>query len=138
MVRWITKNGKRIPIYSTKGILSRDLETDLTDIKWIPKISKKPIAHEKPLSKKWHEEGWRYEVYKFTGTDYAVDVGNFGNGNFSFSVRKGEKEIFVVPPSPLKQAIECGLAVLGVPAFDMTMPIGVIEEALKSYNNYLS
>jgi hypothetical protein len=142
MKRWITKGGKRVLINTThRGIDSRYFKNDTTEYLTKHDLNKRynirPSFRHKPILKpvkKWYEEGWRHEIHRFEGTDFAVDVGNFGNGNFSFSVRKGQKEIFVIPPSLLKQAVSYGLATLGLPAFDMTIPIGIIEQSIKLYD----
>jgi len=143
MRRWITRNGKRVLINTAvsgidESYFNKNKEDYLTASELNRRYNIRP-SFKKPVpkpAKKWHEEGWRREVYRFGDTDYAIDLGNFGKGSFSFSVRKGQKEIFVIPPSLLKQAVSCGLATLGLPAIDMTIPLGVIEESLKLYNNF--
>lgn len=139
MVRWITKNGKHIPITQRTVIRSSDLknEPEVYTLYRNPRYGISRKTKKSKPTKKWYEEGWRKEIYKFQETDYAIDLGNFGNYNFSFSVRKGNKEIFTVPKSLIKNAISCGFSlttgVLGCP-FDV--PISAIEYAIKLYDQF--
>lgn len=140
MPSWITKNGRHIPIYPKRN---RILSSEVQHIQKNPYNSTSRIPYYKfptrkpPIKqeKKWYEEGWRQEIFKFHGTDYAVDLGNFGNYNFSLAIRKGDKEIFVVPKYLIKNAISCGLtAMTGIPGCPFNVPVGAIEHAIRLYD----
>ena len=134
---WITKNGRHVQVNQRSRVRSSDLDfsttyssIDYTAANKIKTLKSKPI-------KKWYEEGWRSTVYQFPNSQYAVDFGNFGNGNFSFVVRKGKKEIFSVPKYLLKNAVSYGLATIGVPpGIPFDLPIGAIEIGLKLYDQF--
>lgn len=140
MPRWITKNDIHIPIYQRRRrVLRSDVQQTSSIIRprvtAIPHYRIVPRRTVKEPEKKWYEEGWRKQIYKFHGTDYAIDLGNFGNYNFSFSVRKGNKEIFTVPKYLIKNAISCGFTVTtGIPGCPFDVPINAIEHAIKLYD----
>lgn len=136
---WITKNGRHFQVNQRNRIRSSDLNlsTEHYSIDHVA-ANKIKMIKSKPM-KKWHEEGWRNTVYQFPNSQYAVDFGNFGNGNFSFVVRKGKKEIFSVPKYLLKNAVSYGLATIGVPpGIPFDLPIGAIEIGLKLYDQVSS
>ena len=137
MPQWITKNGRRIPIYPKRRRLLRS-PTSSTLHPTVTTTSRHRIILRRTVKepeKKWNEEGWRKQIYKFHGTDYAIDLGNFGNYNFSFSVRKGNKEIFTVPKYLIKNAISCGFtATTGIPGCPFDVPVDAIEYAIKLYD----
>ena len=141
MTSWITKNGRHIQISSRRRtrVSRSDIEYSTTTLhRQVSKIPSYRIVSSKPIKKqekKWYEEGWRKQIHKFNGTDFAIDLGNFGNSNFSFSIRKGNKEIFTVPKSLIKNAISCGFtATTGIPGCPFDVPIDAIEYAIKLYD----
>ncbi|GFN40542.1 MAG: hypothetical protein YK1309IOTA_1930008 [Marine Group I thaumarchaeote] len=125
MPRWITKNGNRVPIYPKRRRLLRS-PTSSTLRPTVTTTSRHRIILRRTVKepeKKWYEEGWRKELYRFQRSRYAIDVKNFGNNNFSFVVRKGSQEIFTVPKSLLKNAVSCGFALAGIPGCPPGLPL---------------
>jgi hypothetical protein len=63
-----------------------------------------------------------------------VDLGNFGDWNFSFVVRRGNKEIFTVPKKLIKNAISLGFETMMVPGCPIEAPIKAVEYAIDLYD----
>jgi hypothetical protein len=145
LTRWITKNGRHIPIPTKRYVREVDIQQKqdfsytqpITTHRFLqPKVSQK---HSVKPEKKWYEEGWRTELYRFSDTNYAIDFGNFGNSNFSFVVRNGDKEIFTVPKYLIKNAISFGLtSMMGVPGCPTDVPIAAIKYAIDLYDQRAS
>lgn len=141
MPKWITKNGKHVliypPYYGIRSDHIRSFVQKRKDLSAPHKFYNYKKIVKKESQKKWYEEGWRKEIYHFRGTNYSIDLGNFGNNNFSFSVRKGDKEIFTVPKYLIKNAISCGFAVAtGIPGCPFDVPLSAIEHAIKLYDQF--
>jgi hypothetical protein len=126
VVRWRTKNGKRIPIYDNKSVSSNLMETNSSDtIRWEP--PKIPRALQK---------GWHTSIYR--GKNYSIDIENFGVFRFSFSVWKEGHQVFCIPPSLLEFAIKSSVTLLGIPPIHMipshllptNLPWSVIRDAI--------
>lgn len=141
--RWITKNGRRIQIPTRRYVREIDSQQESNVSYAQPTFTHKFYKPEEiqrqasKLEKKWYEEGWRKEIYKFSD-DYAVDLGNFGNYNFSFVVRKNDKEIFTIPKKLIKNAISLGFETMVLPGCPVDAPIKAIEYAIDLYDQLTS